>query len=441
MLAYERSEYPHLRTNGPQHGELAANGLPMIGNRLRLATLSDASAYHCRVALRELSRHEILQAVAEYDRLGQDRFLEKYGFGKARSYRLVVDGKTYDSKAIVGAAHGFLPGREPLAAADFSGGAATVGHLLSSLGFQVTQAVPGLTAGKLVVQLSALRPYRSPDGRQALYQPLALLWAVGRAHQGLARMTEWSETETTLGEFLERHGEHPRPNYPVAALYHAGLWDIAGPRPVPPAHGNAPLRWFASNQPASGLPEPVYNLVRYSGEARVAAAAAIVDKYLENVDYDAILSDAGLATAGIADDEVPAGDIIVVRSPLVEEYRRLCGIGAGASDRGARLGRPRVSVDVLRLESARRAVLLRSEGHCESPRCTGEPQDITDAGHPILEVDHIQDLAKGGLDHPEQMIALCPNCHAIKTRGCTRERLRHELFMVAGQRHQAILSR
>ncbi len=381
MLAYERSEYPHLRTNGPQHGELAANGLPMIGNRLRLATLSDASAYHCRVALRELSRHEILQAVAEYDRLGQDRFLEKYGFGKARSYRLVVDGKTYDSKAIVGAAHGFLPGREPLAAADFSGGAATVGHLLSSLGFQVTQAVPGLTAGKLVVQLSALRPYRSPDGRQALYQPLALLWAVGRAHQGLARMTEWSETETTLGEFLERHGEHPRPHYPVAALYHAGLWDIAGPRPVPPAHGNAPLRWFASNQPASGLPEPVYNLVRYSGEARVAAAAAIVDKYLENVDYDAILSDAGLA------------------------------------------------------------VLLRSEGHCESPRCTGEPQDITDAGHPILEVDHIQDLAKGGLDHPEQMIALCPNCHAIKTRGCTRERLRHELFMVAGQRHQAILSR
>jgi 5-methylcytosine-specific restriction protein A len=53
-----------------------------------------------------------------------------------------------------------------------------------------------------------------------------------------------------------------------------------------------------------------------------------------------------------------------------------------------------VSADILRLESARRAVLLRSEGHCENPRCTGEPQDITDAGRPILEVDHIQDLAK-----------------------------------------------
>jgi hypothetical protein len=68
-------------------------------------------------------------------------------------------------------------------------------------------------------------------------------------------------------------------------------------------------------------------------------------------------------------------------------------------------------------------------------------QDITDAGRPILDVDHIQDLAKGGPDHPEQMIALCPNCHAIKTRGRTREQLRQELFTVARQRHEAILSR
>jgi 5-methylcytosine-specific restriction protein A len=393
------------------------------------------------VALRELSRREILQAVAEYDRLGQDRFLEKYGFGRARSYRLVIDGKTYDSKAIAGAAHGYLPGREPLAAADFSGGTATVGRLLTRLGFQVTQRMPGLTVGELVERLSALRLHRSPAGRQALYQPLTLLWAIGRARQGLARMDGWRETEAALGGFLERHGEYPRPHYPVAALYHAGLWDLGGPRPVPPAHGDAPLRWFASNQPAGGLPAPVYDLVRYSGEARVATTAGIVDNYLQNADCDAILADAGLADAGVADDELPPGDVIVVRSPLEEEYRRLCGIGAAASGGGARLGRPKVSVDVLRLQSARRAVLLRSEGHCESPGCTGEPQDITDAGHAILEVDHIQDLAKGGPDHPEQMIALCPNCHAIKTRGRTRERLRQELSAVARPRHQTLVSR
>ena len=62
-------------------------------------------------------------------------------------------------------------------------------------------------------------------------------------------------------------------------------------------------------------------------------------------------------------------------------------------------------------------------------------------GTPIPEVDHVHDIAKGGPDHPEQMIALCPNCHAIKTRGRTREQLRRELLAVARQRHQTILSR
>jgi 5-methylcytosine-specific restriction protein A len=39
------------------------------------------------------------------------------------------------------------------------------------------------------------------------------------------------------------------------------------------------------------------------------------------------------------------------------------------------------------------------------------------------------------------MIALCPNCHAIKTRGSARELLRQELLIVARERHEAILSR
>jgi 5-methylcytosine-specific restriction enzyme A len=41
-------------------------------------------------------------------------------------YVLVHDGKSYDSKAIVGAAHGHLPGEAPLLARQFSGGEATV---------------------------------------------------------------------------------------------------------------------------------------------------------------------------------------------------------------------------------------------------------------------------------------------------------------------------
>jgi 5-methylcytosine-specific restriction protein A len=37
------------------------------------------------------------------------------------------------------------------------------------------------------------------------------------------------------------------------------------------------------------------------------------------------------------------------------------------------------------------------------------------------------------------MIALCPNCHAVKTRGRTREELRPVLLQAARNRHLELL--
>jgi hypothetical protein len=90
------------------------------------------------MAFSDVTRPAILAAIEEFDSLGRDRFLSKYGFHPARSFYLVHNGKRYDSKAIVGAAHGRLPsGAAPLKSAEFSGGAATVAPLLRSLGFDV----------------------------------------------------------------------------------------------------------------------------------------------------------------------------------------------------------------------------------------------------------------------------------------------------------------
>ncbi|MFC6932591.1 HNH endonuclease [Actinomadura yumaensis] len=77
----------------------------------------------------------------------------------------------------------------------------------------------------------------------------------------------------------------------------------------------------------------------------------------------------------------------------------------------------------------------RSRGCCENPLCTGQPADVTDHGEPILEVDHLENRANWGRDHPSQMIALCPNCHATKTRGQTRAHLRNLLLTEAHSRH------
>jgi hypothetical protein len=83
-------------------------------------------------------RSAVLQAIAEFDELGRDAFLAHYGYGPARSYFVVHDGKWYDSKAIAGVAAGKqIPASGPLAASDFSGGEATVKAKLESLAFKV----------------------------------------------------------------------------------------------------------------------------------------------------------------------------------------------------------------------------------------------------------------------------------------------------------------
>ena len=72
-------------------------------------------------------RHAVESAIEEFDRIGRDAFLAKYGFGPARSYFLLYRGFRYDSKAVVGAAHGYqFPSAGPLRQHDFSGGESTV---------------------------------------------------------------------------------------------------------------------------------------------------------------------------------------------------------------------------------------------------------------------------------------------------------------------------
>jgi hypothetical protein len=129
------------------HGCLARLPGPNIGPAIMsLSDISDANA--------------IRSAIAEFDGLGRDPFLQKYGFGRARQYFLRTDqGKLYDSKAIVGAAHGIqFPERGPMRAEDFSGGEQTVKSLLEQLGFSVTGPEPpaGCTAR------SRIRPPTAP---------------------------------------------------------------------------------------------------------------------------------------------------------------------------------------------------------------------------------------------------------------------------------------
>ena len=90
------------------------------------------------MALSDVTAKGVIRAMAEFDRLTREGFLAKYGFGKARGYFLIRDERHYDSKAVVGAAHGYdRPDLGPLQSQDFNGGDATVARHLESLGFDV----------------------------------------------------------------------------------------------------------------------------------------------------------------------------------------------------------------------------------------------------------------------------------------------------------------
>lgn len=63
------------------------------------------------------------------------------------------------------------------------------------------------------------------------------------------------------------------------------------------------------------------------------------------------------------------------------------------------------------------------------------PAELNRKGMPILDVDHIVELSQGGADHPLNMVALCPNCHAAKTRGKHAKRWEKELRRIAQAAH------
>ena len=174
-------------------------------------------------------------------------------------------------------------------------------------------------------------------------------------------------------------------------------------------------------------PVPSPDPSSWPADVTEALEADTGELYDETLDYGPGDVDPAAATTGEESDE--------------DAYRRLNEAAEKrAAERAARKKQSRVD-RFMRHSGARAAVIRRSGGNCESPECAGHPKELTSKGEPILQVDHIHDLAKGGDDLPKNMIALCPNCHALKTLGVDRERLRRVLRRTAQQHHEATLNK
>lgn len=52
------------------------------------------------MALSDITRDAVLQAIYEFDRIGREAFLSKYEYRKARSYFISFNAQQYDSSQL-----------------------------------------------------------------------------------------------------------------------------------------------------------------------------------------------------------------------------------------------------------------------------------------------------------------------------------------------------
>jgi hypothetical protein len=88
------------------------------------------------VAWTAVSRQHVLAAIHEYDEVGQDAFLGRYGFAPSREHVVRHANQSYDSKALLGASLGYATGT-PATAAEFTSSKTAAAKVLRDLDFDV----------------------------------------------------------------------------------------------------------------------------------------------------------------------------------------------------------------------------------------------------------------------------------------------------------------
>ena len=88
-------------------------------------------------------------------------------------------------------------------------------------------------------------------------------------------------------------------------------------------------------------------------------------------------------------------------------------------------------------ELTKQFALRSADGVCQG---CGEDAPFMDTnGNPFLEVHHLHRLSDGGPDTPENVMALCPNCHRRRHRGRDGDEFNQRLIEKADERNRRLL--
>ena len=172
-------------------------------------------------------RDAVFKAIQEFDDLGRSEFLAKYGFGKSREFFIRYSGKSYDSKAICGAAYGFqFPEKGPLQNSEFSGGEPTVKHVLNALNFRIGYSPPESEEEFLKI-LNSLQSFKK-KGKIGPHRPLLLLWGVKRFVDFGTSTVTLNELEAELSELSDQFSNYglQKVAEPFWRSQRDGTWEV-----------------------------------------------------------------------------------------------------------------------------------------------------------------------------------------------------------------------
>jgi 5-methylcytosine-specific restriction protein A len=338
-----------------------------------------------------LTQDSVQRTLDEFDQLGRDVFLEKYSFGKARSYFVLRDGKRYDSKAIAGVAQKHL-GERALTTSDFSGGEIQVARGLRKLGFEVTGPdapfrldVPFKIGQIYHRQKDIHGPYGGQE-RGGIATPVSVPFVflfTGESGGAYGYEDGWQEDgsfeytgEGQVGDMELKKGnraifEHAGDSKELLlfkAIKKKGYYQFKG------VFSCAGYKFRETPDRENHVRKSiVFSLVPTAFEANVEEAeTGDVDSSLDMNQLRNLAYDRGT-------DEV----VTDTRTSVVRYRRRSAAVKA--------------------------YVLLRAAGTCEC--CDMPAPFLKRDGSPYLEPHHTARLADGGADLPNAVAAICPTCH------------------------------
>lgn len=120
---------------------------------------------------------------------------------------------------------------------------------------------------------------------------------------------------------------------------------------------------------------------------------------------------------------------------LFEKAKESSPSGSGGSSSGSSSSGGR---SYSRSEVVKEFALRDADGVCQG--CGQDAPFEDDQGEPYLEVHHLHRRSDGGPDDPENVIALCPNCHRRVHHGADGDEFNRELIEKARERNRELVT-